>query len=88
MIVSTNVYLCIFRYKRTFFRNKEALATAETKLVSLMENELGPSNEEVVASTSSSLQTSQQQEEHSTSIIEQISKKIRLDKQVIVLCLL
>ena len=62
--------------------NKEALATAETKLVSLVENE------EVVASTSSSLQTSQQQEEHSTSIIEQISKKIRLDKQVIVLCLL
>ena len=88
MIVSTTVYLCIFRYKRTFFRNKEALATAETKLVSLVENELGPSNEEVVASTSSSVQTSQQQEEHSTSIIEQISKKIRLDKQVIVLCLL
>ena len=80
-------YVYIFRYKQTFFRDQEALDRAKTKLVTLVEMQMGPTDEEhVVASTS--FQTSNQNEESSSSMIEQISKKIRLDKQVLALNLI
>ena len=55
----------------------------------LVEGQIDPADEELVkASNSSSLQSLNHEEEPSTSIIEQISKKIRLDKEVLALCLI
>ena len=81
------IYLCIFRYKHTFFRDQEALENAKTKLVNLVEMQMEPTYKELVVA-SSSVQTSDYPGEPSSSIIEQISKKIRLDKQVLALSLI
>ena len=81
------IYLCIFRYKNTFFRDQEPLENAKTKLVNLVEMQMEPTYKELVVA-SSSVQTSNYPEEPSSSIIEQISKKIRLDKQVLALSLI
>ena len=55
--------------------------------MTLVKIHLGPTDEKHVVA-SSSLQTSNPNEESSSSIIEQISKKIGLDKQVLALDLI
>ena len=77
----------MLRYKQTFFRDQEALDRAKTKLISLIEMQIDPAHEEHIVA-SSSTQTSNPNEESSSSMIEQISKRIRLDKQVLVLSLI
>ena len=77
----------MLRYKQTFFRDQEALDRAKTKLVTLIEMHMDPADEEHVVA-SSSIQTSNQNEESSSSIIEQISKNILIDKQVLALSLI
>ena len=72
---------CIFRYKETFFRNKEALTKAKEKLVSLVVEAMDP-EEAVVQEPSSSTPNAVSEDEPSTSMIAQISKKIRLEKKL------
>ena len=67
-----------FRYKETFFRSKDALLNTKAKLVSLVLAEMDAGEEPMVQDASSSSAGSTISEEDcSTSIIAQISKKIR-----------
>ena len=76
---------CIFRYKETFFRNKEAVTKAKEKLVSLVVEAMDP-EEAIVQEPSSSTPNAISEDEPSTSMIAQISKKIRLEKKLEVIC--
>ena len=83
-INSKRVY---FRYKETFFRSKDALLNTKAKLVSLVLAEMDAGEEPMVQDASSSSAGSTISEEDcSTSIIAQISKKIRLEKRLEVVC--
>ena len=70
-----------FRYKETFFRSKEALIKAKKLLVSLVVKAMDP-EEAIVRDPPSSAPTNVCDDEPSTSMIAQISKKIRLEKRL------
>ena len=88
VLVGLIVNECNFRYKETFFRSKEAVKTAKAKLVSLVLEDMDAGEEPIVQDASlSSGSSTISEEDCSTSIIAQISKKIRLEKrQEVVLC--
>ena len=87
VLVGLIVNECNFRYKETFFRSKEAVKTAKAKLVSLVLADMDAGEEPIVQDASSSSGSSTISEEDcSTSIIAQISKKIRLEKRLEVIC--
>ena len=88
VLVGLIVNECNFRYKETFFRSKEAVKTAKAKLVSLVLADMDAGEEPIVQDASlSSGSSTISEEDCSTSIIDQISKKIRLEKrQEVVLC--
>ena len=71
----------MFRYKETFFRSKEAVTAAKSKLIDLVMAEMDPGEEQEIQEPSSSL-ADVSDEDLSTSVIVQISKKIRLEKRL------
>ena len=85
-MTETELFFC-FRYKDTFFVDPNNGVTAKERLIALIKNELEIDDSEPALVERRSSSTSEHSSEPSTepakksSIMEQIAKKIRLDKE-------
>ena len=81
-LAETELFFC-FRYKDTFFDDPNNGAAAKERLIALIKNELeiDDSKPAVVERRSSSTSEPSTEPAKKSSIMEQIAKKIRLDKE-------